>query len=155
MEIFLVLAVVIGLVMWSRRANSRREAIATKTSALQTWEFDDSRSGDHVCTWELHFPTMRLRHKDYYADDSERFPLFFGARRTVNGRWEVLLSEESRAEQIASVRRELASMEPGARFREDAEERLANYEKPAEWRPIPERLVPSLETAYQRYIRQA
>jgi hypothetical protein len=124
-----------------RRAEGRELEGSLGRESVQRWKLTEKSPGMLV-SWTIDFPEMRLTLETGASSSASR------VRRVSATRWEQKETERSRK----ARRRELEG-EADESMRAALEDLSADLSKPAEWCPIDEDHVSSIETAYQRYLR--
>jgi hypothetical protein len=95
---------------------------------------------------------MRLRHQFVVTNEPglDASSDYF-LRRDASGAWEYQMTQES---WMVEVRRLQEIVSRKALLYEEHLARLKAIEGGPRWEPLPDRLAPSLEAAYQRFIHQ-
>lgn len=143
-----ILIVVVGFIAWWYAGRQKAQRLE-RQRALETWEHDLSDK-TYERLYTVHFPTMRMVFKFEVLDDYvPTQPTEYKLKRSEAGQWKAKQTD-------ACYRRELEDAHADvAKGGLCAEKNLAELQAGNKWTRIGEDLEPAMETAYQRYVRNA
>lgn len=147
MEISVVVFVL--LLIWWFASNQKVKRQQLQES-LENWEYDD-RDPPFESVWRVNFPTMRMVATfdvTEYPGDTLRTE--YVIRRCNDGRWQMKFTDKSLSKLLAKAQNDVAKDAIGATVM------LKELQESGEqWKNLSDKMAPSLETAYQRYVHNA
>ena len=145
------LVIIIALVAWWIYARRKRDQ-AERQRELTQWEFHED--DEFTSSWWLaDFPSMRMRMQFRFYDYGSQQPpdTLYLLRRSDRGVWQAKMTEESYRAELHRTEVQATERLGASAF---AKQHLAELQKGNRWVRLRDEMQGSLETAYQRYLRQ-
>lgn len=150
----------VALIVWWLWSSSQKKAAVVKEfkenqrrQELRIWEHEE-RDPTRYESYGLDFAEMVLKVDCGSYESPTQIVRAYHVYRGVNGAWGMRQTDASWGNDLAYVRRMAVETQSGATHSFWCDQ-LARLESGPAWQPFFETLAPSVETAYQRYVRQA
>jgi hypothetical protein len=144
MEFFLTVVLVVGLVVFVHGQNKKARR---QQAASFTYHHDD-------VSWVVNFATSRMLFQCSALELVDDSDTEYELRREPNGRWCRRMTNDSWAREFQRARASFTNNKTGVGSeigRNLAKGRLAELGDAPAWEPVPDLLVPMIESHYQTY----